>query len=89
MNGPALAESLRRENPRLKVIFMSGYADDAVSQPTVGDRTRFLQKPFATVDLPRAVRELLDAGGPPREVRPLSAGMTGPTRNPDTRDVPA
>ena len=89
MNGPALADALRRENPRLKVIFMSGYADDAVSEPPVGDRTRFLQKPFATVDLPRAVRELLDAGGPPREVRPLSAGMTGPTRNPDTRDVPA
>ena len=38
-------------------------------EPTVGDRTRFLQKPFATVDLARAVRELLDAGGPPRNVR--------------------
>jgi len=63
MNGPDLADALRREHPHLKVIFISGYAGDAVSQPTVGNGTRFLQKPFAIVDLGRAVRELLDAGG--------------------------
>ena len=61
MNGRELADALRRENPHLKVIFISGYADDAVSQPTIGNGTRFLQKPFAIVDLGRAVRELLDA----------------------------
>jgi len=59
MNGPALAEALRREHPDLKVIFISGYADETVSHPSGGDGTRFLQKPFATADLADSVRELL------------------------------
>ncbi|MEO7274116.1 MAG: response regulator [Vicinamibacterales bacterium] len=59
MNGPALAEALRREHPNLKVLFISGYADETVSHPSGGDGTRFLQKPFATADLVDAVRELL------------------------------
>ena len=89
MNGPALADALRRENPGLKVIFMSGMRMTPSVSPPVGDRTRFLQKPFATVHSARSVRELLDAGGLlPRGPGPLSAGLTGPTRNPDTRDVP-
>jgi CheY-like chemotaxis protein len=64
MNGPELAEALRRDSPNLKVIFMSGYANDTLSQHTGMDGTRFLQKPFAPVALARSVRQLLDAGNP-------------------------
>jgi CheY-like chemotaxis protein len=69
MNGTELAETLRRENPDLKVVFMSGYTNDALSQHTGVDGTRFLQKPFTPVLLARSVRELLDEGRGPRPAR--------------------
>jgi CheY-like chemotaxis protein len=64
MNGPELAEALRRVSPNLKVIFISGYANDTLSQHTGMGGMRFLQKPFAPVALARSVRQLLDAGNP-------------------------
>ncbi len=59
--GTALATSLRSCVPELKVILMSGYTDDALASReadlTVADA--FLEKPFATRDLLRQIRELL------------------------------
>ncbi|MDA8105616.1 MAG: response regulator, partial [Nitrospiraceae bacterium] len=58
MNGRALAESLRRADSSLKVIFMSGYADNLL-QPG-GREAEFLQKPLSLRTLAKKVRETLD-----------------------------
>jgi CheY-like chemotaxis protein len=63
MNGRQLAELLARERPELRVLFVSGYAEEAVTRCEVPEGGRaFLQKPFNPVRLARKVREVLDAG---------------------------
>jgi len=62
MGGPALVQSLSPTRPDLKVIYMSGYADDALGDRRILDGgTPFLQKPFTLDTLVRKVREVLDA----------------------------
>jgi len=62
MSGPALAQQLRSQRPGLKVLFMSGYTDDAiVRHGLLGVTEAFLQKPFTPDSLARKVREVLDA----------------------------
>ncbi|MBM3716947.1 MAG: response regulator, partial [Actinobacteria bacterium] len=61
MSGKELADHLRRRYPRAKVLFMSGYTDEAivhhgVLQPGIA----FLQKPFTGRALLAKVREVLD-----------------------------
>ena len=61
MSGPDLAKSVRIARPEIKVLFMSGYTDEAMGLHGVLDAgTRFIQKPFATDALLRKVREALD-----------------------------
>jgi CheY-like chemotaxis protein len=61
MNGRALAERLRAGHPGLKVLFVSGYADNAVLRDGVLEPgLSFLQKPFTPEVLARKVREVLD-----------------------------
>jgi len=62
LSGKMLAEWLSQVNPRVKVLFISGYINNAavrgaMSQPG----TFFLQKPFNPQDLARKVRQALDA----------------------------
>lgn len=65
MSGRQLAEQLRERYPQLRVLFMSGYTDDAVIRHGTFDaNSAFLQKPFAMPDLLRKVRDILD--GKPR-----------------------
>jgi CheY-like chemotaxis protein len=60
LNGPQVAERLRRLRPGMKVLYMSGYTDDAlVSRTSIGPNAPFLQKPFTTDDLLQKVREAL------------------------------
>ena len=62
MNGRQLAERLLADRPELKVLYMSGYTDDAVIARGVIDAgTAFLQKPFGVDRLAQKIRELLDA----------------------------
>ena len=62
MGGPTLAERLTDERPDLKVLFVSGYAENTVlKQGTIDVATRFLQKPFSLKTLARKVREVLEA----------------------------
>ena len=61
MNGRQLAEQLLRDHPEMKVLFISGYTDDAViARGVVEPGTAFLQKPFGADRLAQKIRELLD-----------------------------
>lgn len=61
VGGEALAQRLRADNPRLKVLFMSGYANDEAVRHGVSDgRLAFLQKPFSMSELACKVRAVLD-----------------------------
>ena len=61
MNGRELAERLKPERPKTKVLYMSGYTDNAiVHRGVLEDGTAFLQKPFTPETLAQKVREILD-----------------------------
>jgi two-component system, cell cycle sensor histidine kinase and response regulator CckA len=63
MGGPKLAERLAEERPDMKVLFVSGYAENTVLQHGKIDvATCFLQKPFSLKALARNVREVLETG---------------------------
>ena len=62
MGGPALAERLLPSRPEMKIVYVSGYADEAIGDPRVlAAGSDFLQKPFSLDALVRKVREILDA----------------------------
>jgi two-component system, cell cycle sensor histidine kinase and response regulator CckA len=62
MNGRELAERLTRGRPTLKVLYMSGYTNDAAVQHGIVDANiEFLCKPFTAVSLCGKVREVLDS----------------------------
>ena len=61
MSGLELAERLKPERPKMKVLYVSGYTADAVARRGMSDpKTAFLQKPFAPGALVRKVREVLE-----------------------------
>jgi len=60
-SGRELAQRVAEVQPEMKVIYMSGYTDDAiVKHGVLSANTPFLQKPFAPETLARKVREVLD-----------------------------
>jgi PAS domain S-box-containing protein len=71
MGGRELAERLKALHPVARVLFLSGYTDDAVVRHGVQeDQVAFLQKPFTPARLALKVREVLDSPSP--------AGLPGP-----------
>jgi two-component system cell cycle sensor histidine kinase/response regulator CckA len=61
MDGPTLMKELRRDHPDLKIIFMSGYAEDAFRRNlTENEHFMFLQKPFDLKQLAAAVKSALE-----------------------------
>jgi FixJ family two-component response regulator len=63
MGGKEMADTLRTSHPDTKVLFTSGYTQDALGhQGVLRPGIRFLQKPYMTATLARKVREVLDEG---------------------------
>ena len=65
MDGRQLVEQARARRPSLKVLYTSGYTDDAVLLHGIQhDRVAFLEKPFRARQLAGSVRKTIDAEGP-------------------------
>jgi CheY-like chemotaxis protein len=61
MSGKELADRLKLSTPDIKVLFISGYTDNAIVHHGVLDKgVNFIQKPFSMESLARKVREVLD-----------------------------
>jgi CheY-like chemotaxis protein len=78
MNGRELAEHVAVARPAAKVLYMSGYTNDAIVRHGVLDSgTWFVQKPFSPDALARKIREVLDSGNLSTEMEtPASLGAT-------------
>jgi CheY-like chemotaxis protein len=71
MNGPVLARVLAVRQPRMKVLFVSGYSESDISDQGVSDTgLEVLQKPFTQQVLIRKIRKMLD--GPAANARPAN-----------------
>ncbi len=61
MSGPDLAQLLKKVRPQTKILFMSGYTDNAiVHQGVLDPGVAFLPKPFTPATLAGKVRQVLD-----------------------------
>ena len=88
MRGTEAAQRIAAAVPGLKVLYMSGYTDNAITHHgVIGAGVAFLEKPFLPQTLGRKVREVLDVGDesektcgtirvPARETPPAGA-LTG------------
>lgn len=63
MGGPELAQRIQQMHAGIAVIYMSGYADDALKTFDVGNDVAFISKPFAPPELAHIVREAFGAKG--------------------------
>ena len=67
LSGPELAVRLSARNPKLRVLYMSGYTDDAIVHHGVLDgETQLIGKPFSAEELIHKVRTVLDDQRQPR-----------------------
>jgi PAS domain S-box-containing protein len=65
-NGREVARQIIAGRPAVRVLYMSGYTDDAIVQHGVLEPgLAFIQKPFIGNDLVRRIREVLDSNPPP------------------------
>jgi PAS domain S-box-containing protein len=64
VSGPELAKKLAAARPEMKVLYVSGYADDSVVRHGLVDaNTAFLQKPITPGRLTTKLRDVLDGPG--------------------------
>jgi len=60
MPGPTMVEELRRRDPDVRVLFMSGHTEEIIRDGLLDPSTPFLAKPFTPTQLAQKVREALD-----------------------------
>lgn len=62
MSGPELAKILTARRPGMKVLFMSGYSEDAIAHHGVlNEKVNLIRKPFSPNGILRKVRQVIDA----------------------------
>ena len=61
ISGPELVRLVRQSRPNIKVLYMSGYADDEIED--LDQDAGFLQKPFTPAELTAKIAEVLGASG--------------------------
>jgi two-component system cell cycle sensor histidine kinase/response regulator CckA len=61
MDGPTMVEQARKERPELKILFMSGYAEEQLRDSINVDKAHFLPKPFSVQELAEAAKRALGA----------------------------
>jgi CheY-like chemotaxis protein len=72
LSGREAVDALRQRRAGVRVLYVSGYTDDAILRHGVlENEVELLPKPFTPLDLARKVREILDA--PTNPVRPSSS----------------
>ena len=59
MDGPAMARELRAKYGNVRILFMSGYAEEQLRQSINLDNVSFLPKPFSVQQIAEAVRDAL------------------------------
>jgi FixJ family two-component response regulator len=65
LGGRELADRLLSASPGMRVLFMSGYTDDAIVRHGIMEEgVPFLQKPFTPDALGRKVREVISSPAP-------------------------
>jgi two-component system cell cycle sensor histidine kinase/response regulator CckA len=60
MDGPTLLKELRKQYPDLRIVFISGYAEDALKTLSANEEFSFLPKPFQLKDLVAAVKDAIE-----------------------------
>jgi CheY-like chemotaxis protein len=86
LGGRNLAEQMGRLRPDTRILYISGYTDDAVIRHGVlAAETAFLQKPFTGEALARKVREVLDGPSGADRPRALHVPQVVPTNGRETR----
>jgi two-component system cell cycle sensor histidine kinase/response regulator CckA len=67
VSGPTLAREAATLRPGIRVLFVSGYTDDAMLRlGLLNTNEAFLQKPFGSAALLSKVRQMLDGAPSPR-----------------------
>ncbi len=59
MDGPTMAQHVRKNYPELPILFMSGYAEEQLRKSIDLDKVNFLPKPFSVAQIAEAVGETL------------------------------
>jgi two-component system cell cycle sensor histidine kinase/response regulator CckA len=56
MDGPTMVREARESRPELKILFMSGYAEEQLRKSIDIENVNFLPKPFSVIELAEAAR---------------------------------